>query len=311
VVIGYNEGVRLRAALRAVRECAMHEDDYELIYVDGGSTDASVKVATEMGVDQLLGGERRRRAAENRNLGLAKAQGECVQFLDGDMEMHTVWPLKAMKLLREQEDVACVFGQLEEKRNNVFYDALQLDWDYPEGDSLYCGGAAMWKREPLQALGGFPEDVKYGEEPLLCWRLRNESKLRVWHLHAPMALHDLAYQGFVDYWKRNVRVGESYAEIADRCAGTSEPFWSEEVSANLRWGLALAGAVFVLFFAPGFIKGVAVMAVLGIIARKTWQTHERGCDWEVSLIYAIHTYLAKLGIAYGIAKWQWSKNKQG
>lgn len=307
VVIGFNEGVRLKAALRSVRECAMHERLYELIYVDGGSTDDSVNTALGMGVEHILGGEKRRRAAENRNLGLAKASGKYVQFLDGDMEMNPAWPAAAMRLLEEQADVACVFGQLEEKQHNVFYEALQLDWEYPEGPSDYCGGAAMWRRAPLQQLGGFPEDVTYGEEPYLCWRLRHELKLKVWHLHHRMALHDLAYTGFVDYWKRNVRVGESYAQVADRCAHLPDKFWSAEVSLNLRWGLILSGIFFVVVFGPGFLKFLAIMALFALVGRKAWQTQQRGCDKEVALIYGIHTYLAKLGIAYGIAKWQWTQ----
>lgn len=305
VVIGYNEGVHLRAALRSVKQCALHDDRYELIYVDGGSTDGSLQVARDMGADQILGGDRRRRAAENRNLGLAAARGDFVQFLDGDMEMHPAWPETAMKLLQEKPEVACVFGELEEKRNNVFYEALQLDWEMPEGISLFCGGAAMWRREVLQQLGGFPEDVAYGEEPYVCWRCRREQKMQIWHLHRRMALHDLAYTGPLDYWKRNVRVGLAYAEISQRCASGSDKFWSAEVSNNLRWGAGLTLALLAVLFAGGFIKMVALVALLVIIGRKTRQTMQRGESLEVSLIYAVHTYLCKLGIAWGIVKHQW------
>jgi glycosyltransferase involved in cell wall biosynthesis len=300
VVIGYNEGIHLRAALRSVQQCALHEERYELIYVDGGSTDGSMQTAREMGVDQVLGGDRRRRAAENRNLGLAAARGEFVQFLDGDMELHPAWPETALSLLQEKP---------EEKRNNVFYDALQLDWDMPEGPALFCGGAAMWRREVLQKLGGFPEDVSYGEEPYVCWRCRRELKQQVWHMHRRMALHDLAYTGFLDYWRRNEHVGVAYAEIAARCAGGSDKFWSAEVKQNLRWGLALSLMLLAFVFGGGLIKGVALLALLIIIGRKTHQTLQREVEFEVALIYAVHTYLCKLGIAWGIVKQHWKARK--
>lgn len=309
VIIGYNEGVHLRAALRSVKQCAIHEDRYELIFVDGGSTDGSIQAARELEADQILGGDRRRRAAENRNLGLAAARAEFVQFLDGDMELHPAWPETALSLLREKTDVACVFGELEEKRNNVFYEALQLDWEYPEGPALYCGGAAMWRREVLQQLGGFPEDVGFGEEPYICWRARRELKLQVWHLHRRMAKHDLAYTGPIDYWRRNVRVGEAFAEIAARCSGGGDRFWAAEVSNNLRWGVGLTLALFAFLFGGGLIKGVALLALIIIIGRKTRQTMQRGVEFEVSLIYAVHTYLCKLGIAWGIVKHQWMGRK--
>lgn len=309
VVIGYNEGLNLRAALRSVKQCAMHEDRYELIYVDGGSTDSSLAVARELEADQILGGDKRRRAAENRNLGLAAARGEYVQFLDGDMEMHPAWPETALRLLREKPDVACVYGELEEKRNNVFYEAMQLDWEMPEGPALYCGGAAMWRKEPLQKLGGFPEDVGYGEEPYACWRCRRELNLQIWHLHRRMAQHDLAYNGPVDYWRRNVHVGEAYAEIAARCAGSSDKFWSAEVSQNLRWGVALTLMLLAFLFGTGFIKAIALIALLIILGRKTKQTMDRGTGFEVALIYAVHTYLCKLGIAWGVVKHHWRGRK--
>lgn len=309
MVIGYNEGRHLRACLRSVQQCTLHESDYEILYVDGGSTDGSVDIVLELGDIRILGGDRRRRAAENRNLGLMAARGEFIQFLDGDMELHPAWPGAALRLLEEKPEVACVFGQIEEKRDNVFYDALQLDWEQTEGPALFCGGAALWRREPLRELGGFPEDVAYGEEPFLCWRLRNQMKLRVWHLHRTMAMHDLAYTGFLDYWRRNIRVGEAFAEVSSRCAKSSEPFWHNETRSSLGWGCGLAAGALLVLLGPGALKGFLLLVLLIILGRKTWQTMQRDTGFEVALIYAVHTYLAKVGIAYGILKWRYGASR--
>ena len=122
-----------------------------------------------------------------------------------------------------------------------------------------------------------------------------------------MAEHDLAYDGFVDYVRRTIRVGETYAEIADRCKHHAEPFWTPEVSSNLRWGMMLLVLFVLLFIAPGILWW-AVIAFIGIlIGRKTLQTQRRTEDWEVAFIYALHTYSAKLAIAVGIIRWRMTR----
>ena len=99
VVIGYNEAGTLKACLDSVRNADLDGLSWELSYVDGGSIDTSMDIAREAGVDRLLGGETRRRAAENRNLGLEAATGRLVQFLDGDMSLFPDWPLAAAEHL--------------------------------------------------------------------------------------------------------------------------------------------------------------------------------------------------------------------
>ena len=86
VVIGYNEAGTLKACLDSVRNADLDGLSWELIYVDGGSIDTSMDIAREAGVDRLLGGETRRRAAENRNLGLEAATGDWCSFWTG------TWP---------------------------------------------------------------------------------------------------------------------------------------------------------------------------------------------------------------------------
>lgn len=303
VVIGLNEGPHLGDCLASVKHADLTGLTTELIYVDGGSTDDSLEIARAAGADHLLGGERRRKAAENRNLGLAHARGRHVQFLDGDMIMAPDWPKAALTVLAREEGCAAVCGVLLERNRSATYRALQLDWENPEGRVAYCGGAALWRRSTVAGLGGFPEDVAYGEEPYLCWRVRNELGQMIWHLPRTMALHDLAYKGFADYWRRSARAGETYAEIAARCRGTRDPLWSDAVRSNLLWaGIYLAGFIW-LFAAPAPLRGIPVALMIIVLARKTAQMLRRNIPPTVAVIYALHTYFAKANIAYGILRW--------
>lgn len=307
VVIGYNESQHLSACLLSALEGAKAHGAAEVIYVDGGSTDDSLDLARAAGVDLVLGGEKRRRAAENRNLGLQAAQGQYIQFLDGDMVLFPEWPAAAQKILQERPKVAAVCGRIIERRTSAFYKALQIDWSDPEGEVLYCGGAALHRRDALLKAGGFPEEVAYGEEPLLCWRYRNAHGLKIYHLHEPMVLHDLAYRGFLDYWRRNVRVGRTYAEISGLLSSSQEPFWQRETRSSLRWGILLFLCLLLLLAGPWWEVRVAVLLFLALLlGRKTVQAWRAGNAPAVSLLYAGHTYFAKLGIAWGLLQKRFS-----
>ena len=59
VVIGFNEGAHLEACLRSVQGAALAPGTWELLFVDGGSTDDSRAIAERVGVT-FLGGEKRR-----------------------------------------------------------------------------------------------------------------------------------------------------------------------------------------------------------------------------------------------------------
>lgn len=302
VVIGFNESAMLPACLASVQASDLEGLSWELIYVDGGSTDASRDLAQAAGVDLILGGDRRRRAAENRNLGFASARGRFVQFLDGDMVMDPDWPRAALAVIQARDRVAAVCGQLRERRRSAIYRAMEIDWESPEGPVDFCGGAALFRADAFREAGGFPEDVDFGEEPLLCWRLRNAFQWQIHHLRRPMVDHDLAFRGFADYWRRTVRVGFAFAEIAHRCKGTSDPLWSHQVRHNLVWGVVLAFLLLLMVVWPGYGHLAPILLVTAVLTRKTVQFRKRGL--RVAAMYAVHTYLVKVAIAYGVLRWQ-------
>lgn len=303
VVIGYNEAPTLEACIRSVHEAELPGVPYEVIFVDGGSQDDSIGLARQTGVDQVLGGERQRKAAENRNLGMRHARGEYVQFLDGDMAIHPGWPGRALSFLEEHPEAAIVAGRLEEANHNLWFRAMQLDWTPETGVVESCGGGAMHRRAVLDKMGGFPEDVAYGEEPYLCWRIRNELGMQVHQLDELMAYHDLGFSGLRDYWRRCARAGATYAEIAVRCAASNDRLWFAKAFNNVGWAVAILAGAVLLCVGPWWMR-VAVLAAAGaVLVRKSVQTLRKGQPLPVALAYAVHTYFAKLPLAYGQLRW--------
>jgi len=304
VVIGLNEAPTLEACLQSVSTAQdTLKGQSEVIYVDGGSQDDSIDIAKQAGVQRILGGDRRRKAAENRNLGLREARGQCIQFVDGDMMLDCDWPQVALDYLVEHPETAAVCGDLEEVREGPFHRAMGIDWALPAGPIRYCGGAAMFRRDVLWGLGGFPEDVQYGEEPYLCWRIRNELHRNVVKLPHAMARHDFAYTGLLDYWRRTVRVGESYAEICARCVTSADPLWFREVVSNTLWTAAIATGAVGLLVGDFRLKTALLAGAALLVARKTVQTTFKGHSFGESVIYALHVYSTKPLVTLGQLRW--------
>jgi glycosyltransferase involved in cell wall biosynthesis len=303
VVIGYNEAKHVRGCLESVRATTLPGARYEILYVDGGSKDSSVEEARRVDGVRILGGEKRRRAAENRNLGAEHALGKYIQFIDGDMVLDPDWPALAMAFLDLHPDVAAVSGTLEEANTSYVFRVLQLDWNPQEGEVDAFGGAAMYRRDVFDKAGRFPEDVSTGEEPLLCWRIRNRTAHKVWYLAKRMAKHDLAYHGLGDYWKRCTTNGRAYIEIASRCWNTSDPLWKPNVIRNFAWAAAYLALIAALIFAPLPLK-IGLIGLIGLIlVRLAINTWRKGHPFPIACGYAIHCYAAKVPLAWGQLKW--------
>ncbi|MBW2305033.1 MAG: glycosyltransferase family 2 protein [Deltaproteobacteria bacterium] len=302
-MIGLNEGRNLRKCLESARKAAPVGIPHELIYVDGGSEDGSMEIAGRAGADVVLGGDRKRRAAENRNLGLQVARGRFIQFLDGDMTLNPEWPSTALEFLQRHPRVAAVCGNILESRKGLFYQALEIDWNPGEGEVRHCGGAALWRREVLDEAGGFPETVSYGEEPYLCWKVRNRLGFKIYHLNRPMVRHDLGFSGWGDYWHRDVRCGETYAEIASLCWRSRDPLWLKDALGNLLWAGALAAVPILLITGPARVRWAVVLAALLVVIRKGIQMIRKGNSPQVAFLYALQVYFSKIPIAWGECRW--------
>lgn len=214
VVIGRNEGERLRRCLAALQPtgCAV-------VYVDSGSTDGSVAMARGQGVEVVeLDMRVPFTAARARNAGFDRLMQvrpalEFVQFIDGDCELIDGWLAAALAFLHDQPAVACVCGTLRERHpeHSLFNQLCAMEWDRPAGETTACGGIAMMRAGAFRDAGGFRAEMTAGEEPELCLRLRSAGH-RVWRIGHDMAWHDAAITHLSQWWRRAMRGGYATAE---------------------------------------------------------------------------------------------------
>ena len=315
VVIGRNEGVRLRRCLES-----LGRQVHAAVYVDSGSEDDSVAFARQIGAVVVeLDTTIPFTAARARNEGfdallLARTEVAMVQFVDGDCEIEKGWLQRAVSELQRDPELAVVFGRRRERaRDASIYNLLcDLEWDVPAGDVLSCGGDALMRVSAFRECTGFDPTLIAGEEPDLSFRLRGLGwKLRC--VEAPMTAHDADMHRFGQWWRRGLRAGYVEAEglarlgrdYPRRRAALSNVIWAVVVPSVL-----VAGVVALL--AMGYlIPAILCIAIGGGLYVVMWlrilrHAHRR---WPArdARIYATFCLLAKWPAVHGIATYCWRR----
>lgn len=269
VIIGRNEGERLVQCLRSTTGRVA-----EVVYVDSGSTDASIARARSIGARVVeLDMAQPFTAARARNAGFARLlevlpHARFVQFVDGDCELVDGWLKTARDHLAGQPGVAAVFGRRRERYPDAsIYNALTDDeWNVPPGEVSACGGDVMIDVAALRDVGGYRETLIAGEEPELCIRLRRNG-LRIVCLAAEMTRHDAALHHFSQWWRRRLRGGHAFAEGAFLHGAPPERHWVRESRRVWAWGAVVPALIMAGTLAFGSLGLAAALIYPAQIAR--------------------------------------------
>lgn len=325
VIIGRNEGSRLVRCLESVRAMRLPPDSardtaqVEIIYVDSASTDGSPERATALGATVITVQPQRPTAALGRNAGWRAASAPFVLFLDGDTILEPDFVVTALAAFADPY-VAVVCGHRRELYPHAsFYNrVLDLEWIFPTGPAEFCGGDALIRRDVLEQVGGYDETLIAGEEPEMCRRMRTagHTVLRLDHI---MTWHDLAMTRWSQYWRRAVRTGYAYAEVAARFRGTEFPLWEHEVRHNLSRGSLLVLLVIlgvgggIVFANPWFTAGALGLQLVQIL-RTAWKIGRKSPDSLTRLLYGLHAHFQHLPILCGQLSYhrdRWTGRKRG
>src|SRR5207249_2888192 len=161
-----------------------------------------------------------------------------VQFVDGDCEVTAGWLDAAGLELDARPDVGVVCGRRRERHpeRSVYNRLCDLEWNTSEGETDSCGGDALMCVTALHQVGGYDDGLIAGEEPELCARLR-AAGWKVVRLPSEMTLHDAAMTRFGQWWRRAVRAGHAYAEVAIRHGRGGLQSWRRRVRSNWFWAI--------------------------------------------------------------------------
>ncbi len=312
VVIGRNEGERLRRCLTAPGISGL-----TTVYVDSGSTDGSIELASSLGVETIaLDSDRPFTAARGRNAGIAflvenYPQLTLVQLLDGDTEIDDDFIVAAEAKIESESTIGAVSGRLRERsRAGSKYNRLcDMEWNHESGESDAFSGNVLLRIASWQDAGGYDETLIAGEDPELSLRVRRKG----WSIHsidAPMGLHDADMHTFSQWWTRTTRTGHAFAEGADmhKAAG----HYRKEVRSIGFW----AGVI------PSFIAASGLLGfrhrlawlglgALGIYPLQWWRIrgHRLAADDSIddAQLYATHVMIGKFAELRGVV--QYHRNK--
>lgn len=169
VVTCHNLGRYLDEAIDSV--LAQSFQDFEIIVVDDGSTD----LATRQLLDSYSRPKTRVLRSENRglpgarNFGIRHSRGEVICSLDADDKLAPTYFEKAVRVLKDDPTTSFVSHWLR-----TFGDE-ESDWTPTLCDLQsmllhnLVNGAALVRREPLLAVGGFDESMTAGCEDWDLW----------------------------------------------------------------------------------------------------------------------------------------------
>lgn len=302
VVIGRNEGDRLKACLRSLPPGS------DVVYVDSGSSDDSVAFARGLGFRVIeLSTERGFTAARARNAGLealADAPLTFVQMVDGDCEVDQGWIATARAALEAEPDLAVVFGRRRERfpERSIYNRLCDEEWDVPVGEARSCGGDALFRLAPLVEAGGYNGNIIAGEEPDLCFRLRQQG----WHIRriaAEMTRHDAAMTHYGQWWRRALRSGHAFAENHYR--HPEDARWAQQVKSFLIWGGVIPAIIVALALAGLILPGLSWIALVLLslyplqIARLAWRKRRGGADWRFAFASAFFLTIGKFAQCAG------------
>jgi glycosyltransferase involved in cell wall biosynthesis len=176
VVPTHDRAQMLPRALRSVQQQTY--TDRELIVVDDGSTDETVRVVRDLGVPVRYLWQSHAGVSAARNRGIAAARGDWVAFLDSDDEWLPTKLARQMACVAvHPEAVACQTDEIwirngvrvnpgvrhRKPSGDIFLASLEL--------CLVSPSAVMVRRERLEALGGFDEGLPACEDYDLWLRL--------------------------------------------------------------------------------------------------------------------------------------------
>jgi len=313
VAIGRNEDQRLVRCLES-----MPRTIRKAVYVDSGSTDASVANARARGVEVVeLDMSRPFTAARARNEGFERLMRlhpdlSLVQFVDGDCEIVPGFIEAAADIMRGEPDVAAVCGWRRERHpeHSPYNTLCDVEWRMgPLGATPNFGGDVLVRASALQAVGGYNAEVIAAEDDELGVRLRRAGG-RLLRIDRVSTLHDAAMTRLDQWWRRAKRCGHGYAQVSDLHGAPPDRYFVREAQRTLTWGLAVP-AVAAALAVPSLGLSLGLLAAYPVQALRIARgTRQRGFTLRESALWGVSCAVAKVPESLGVIKYRLDKMRQ-
>lgn len=298
ILIGRNEGARLPRAIAAFAGKARR-----IVYVDSGSRDDSVAQARAVGAQVVeLDPARPFTAARARNEGfsaLGDDPAPFVQFMDGDCVAEPDWPDRALRFLAATPKAALVHGYSQEEapEASVYNWITHWEWQMRPGPNASGLGVFMARSAVFAQTGGFRDTMIAAEDDELFFRIRALG-WETWCVPEPMCRHDVKLHRFSPWFRRMVRAGHSFEELAFLHNGAAR---AQRLRALFWAGLMPLLALTAIALAP-LALGLVLAVYAASILRLAWRLQGQGLSAPRAVHVAGLLMLSKFANLYGMGK---------
>ena len=174
IIPAYNEESKIHEVVCFIKK-ATQEYDAEIIVVDGGSTDNTVKIAEKAGAKVYKAPQKGR--ARQMNYGAAQAKGSWLNFLHAD----TTPPVSFIESLKRVRQSGAKGGCFRLKFDIEHWALKSYAWFTRFDIDLFRFGdqSLLVEKELFVAIGGFDETLIVMEDQEIVRRIKKHARFRV------------------------------------------------------------------------------------------------------------------------------------
>lgn len=258
IVLTLDAQAHLEALLPAL--AALKQAPREVVFIDSASTDLTPRMIETAGHRLVTINRRDFGHGKTRNLALGLCAGsEFLVYLTQDAcPQGDDWLQRLLQPFADPQ-VALVYGQQLPRREATDAERFAREFNYPDRQertvqadiarigikAVFCSNSfAAYRREALEAVGGFPEQLPLGEDMAAAARLLGKGYARVYE-PAAQAVHSHDYsirQEFKRYFDIGTLIAMDSELSKARLAASGEGlrFVKVEIQAALKRGQPLA-----------------------------------------------------------------------
>jgi len=171
-----NEQDKIGDAIDSLKENVDLIPNTEIVYIDSGSTDKSLDVASSKGVKvvKLLNKIHSPSPSAGRLVGTLVTSSKYIVFVDGDSIVANGWISKALSIMQKDKSIVMLGGELLTKKTSgeLFPKTFPKNNLLSDVDTIRGGCAPIILRDALLAVGNWNPFVKSREERDLIIRLK-------------------------------------------------------------------------------------------------------------------------------------------